>query len=398
MQNIEHKGTPDRIVYIKNTSRIHSGHLWIFSNEISGSIKGCLPGSIVELRDKKDNFLAIAYINPHSLISARILTRKKEKINKAFFENRIKKAISYRERLLGKEIGSCRLIFSESDMLPGLIVDKYAGWIVIQSLTAGMDNFIPLIAEILDRLLNPEIIFLKNDLPQRNLEGLELTTTFLKGSGDSLPVISEGEIFLKVDPVHGQKTGFFLDQRENRIELAKIIKKGRGLDLFCYTGAWGLHLAKNGAEVLFIDSSEIAIGLAQENAKLNNLESRCSFLREDVFDYLTNCLKSTKRFDFIILDPPAFVKAKSKIREAIRGYRFINNACMRLLKKGGILATSSCSYHISRETFLQILLKAAIDAGRTVRIIDFRGQSRDHPVLLNVPETAYLKCAILEVD
>ncbi len=381
------------IAYLRKTSRIISGHLWVFSNEIAGPLKKYLPGTLVELRDKKERFLGIGYINPHSLITIRILTRKKEEINHIFFENRLRNALSYRERFLSG-IDSLRLVFSESDMLPGLIVDRYGSWLVIQSLTAGMDKFIGYIVDILDRMLRPSTIFLKNDTAFRSLEGLEMGTAFIKGSGENLPLIKEGDLIFKVDPVGGQKTGFFLDQRDNRLCLSYLIRGGRGLDLFCYSGAWGLHLAKNGAEVLFIDNSEKALMLAKENAELNNLIKRCSFLKTDVFDYLT---ESKEEFDFIILDPPAFVKSRQRIKEAIKGYRFINSASIRLIKKGGILATSSCSHHVSRELFLDILRVSAKDAGRSLRIIEMRSQSKDHPVLLQMPETEYLKCIIAEV-
>lgn len=382
------------VLYLKKTSRIRAGHLWVFQSEIASSLKKYEPGTIVELRDGKDQFIGIGYINPHSLITIRLLTRKKEKINRIFFETRIKDAISYRKRFL-PETDSLRLIYSESDLLSGLIVDKYSDWLVIQSLTAGMDRFLPDIIDILDALIRPSTIFIKNDNPLRTLEGLELKTEFVKGTAELLPVIKEGNIYLKVDPVHGQKTGFFLDQRENRLFLSGLIKGGKGLDLFCYSGAWGLQLARNGADVLFIDESEKALMMAKENAELNNLSERCSFLKTDVFEYLDKIKQ--KEYDFIILDPPAFVKSRFKIEEAIKGYRFINSVCMSLMKKGGIMATSSCSHHISREIFLDILRQAARGAGRTIRIIEFRSQAKDHPVLLQVPETEYLKCAILEV-
>lgn len=381
-------------VYLKKTSRLHSGHLWVFSNEIEGSLRRYQPGEVVELRDKKENFLGIGYINPYSLITIRILSKKKEEINRRFFEKRLRDALFYRERFLSDQ-SSFRVVYSESDFLPGLIVDKYADWIVIQSLTAGMDRFVEKIAEILNQLLKPSTIFLKNDAPQRTLEGLELTNTFLKGSGESLPLIKEGGVLLKVDPVEGQKTGFFLDQRENRLCLSGLIKGGKGLDLFCYSGAWGLQLAKNGAQVLFIDSSEKALGLAMENAEINGLMQRVSFLRANVFDYLTEV--KAQEFDFIVLDPPAFVKSRQKIKEAIKGYRFINSAAMSLIKKGGILCTSSCSHHISRQTFLDILRSAAKDSGRSLRILEIRSQSKDHPILIQVPETEYLKCVIAQV-
>lgn len=383
-----------KVLRLKKTSRIQAGHLWVYKGEIAGSLKEFEPGETVELRDRKDQFLGIGYVNPNSLIPVRILSKKKEKIDHSFFEKRITDAISYRQRAL-PDMDSCRLIFSESDLLSGLIVDKYADWLVIQSLTAGMDRFLKDIVPILEKLISPTTIFLKNDSYQRNLEGIEQKTEFLKGSPENLLVIREGRLHLLVNPVEGQKTGFFLDQRENRLSLANMVKGGKGLDLFCYTGAWGLHLAMNGADVIFVDDSEKALELARENADLNSLTERCSFLKTDVFDYLST--SQEEELDFIVLDPPAFVKSRSKIEEAVKGYTFINNASMKLLKKGGILATSSCSAHISRELFLDILRKAARGAGRFIRLIEFRSQAKDHPVLLQVPETEYLKCVILQV-
>ena len=214
---------------------------------------------------------------------------------------------------------------------------------------------------------------------------------------DPLPVITEEEITIEVDPMRGQKTGFFLDQRESRIALSRYINGGKGLDLFCYSGAWGLQLAKKGAYVTFIDESETALSIAGKNARLNNLEDRCGFVKKEVFNFLRGEAGTGSTYDFIVLDPPAFVKSRAKIKEGIKGYREINSMAMRLIKKGGILATSSCSHHIDRALFLEILRDAAKDAGKTARVIEYRYQSKDHPILLSVPETEYLKCAFLEV-
>jgi 23S rRNA (cytosine1962-C5)-methyltransferase len=384
-------------VFLKRTSRILSGHLWIFSNEITVSPKKFAPGSIVEVYDNKNKFIGIGYINPDSLISIRLLTRKMENIDAAFFHRRITNSLNYREKFLS-DYKSCRIIYSEGDLLPGLIVDKYADCLVVQFLTLGMNKMADMILNLLDEILSPSVIVLRNDTQSRVLEGLPLEKKIVKGSLDCLPLINEGGITLEVNPLLGQKTGFFLDQRENRTALSRCIKGGRGLDLFCYSGAWALQLAKNGAFVTCVDNSESAILLARKNFQLNNLSSNSNFIKDDVFEFLKREVSFCSEYDFIVLDPPAFVKSRAKIKEALRGYREINAMAMRLVKRGGILATSSCSYHIERAVFLDALRDAARDSDRTVRLLEYRSQGYDHPVLLSVPETEYLKCAFLEVS
>lgn len=383
-------------VILRRTSRILAGHLWIFSNELSTSPKDFEPGVIVEVYDNRDTFLGIGYINPHSLISIRLLTREREKINADFFRKRINSALDYRRRFLS-DMNSYRAVYSEGDFLPGLVVDKYADCLVVQFLTLGMEKMKDAIIEILDETFAPSVIVLRNDSQSRRLEGLPLEKKIVKGSLASLPLIKEGGVVIEVDPMSGQKTGFFLDQRENRLRLSSYITKGKGLDLFCYSGAWALQLAKNGAFVTCVDDSESAISLARKNFQLNNLLSNSDFIKDDVFEFLKREVSSGNEYDFIVLDPPAFVKSRAKIKEALRGYREINAMAMRLVKRGGILATSSCSYHIERTVFLDILRDAARDSGRTVRLLEYRSQGSDHPILLSVPETEYLKCAFLEL-
>lgn len=383
-------------VILKKTSRILGGHLWIFSNELSESPRKYAPGSFVEIYDRQHHFLGAGYINPNSLISIRLLTQKNEKIDADFFRRRILDAIDYRKRLY-PDMNSCRVIFSEGDFLPGLIVDKYHDCIVVQFLTFGIHNIGDMILNLLDEIFSPSTIVLKNDSQSRLLEGLAIEKKIAKGAMNSLPVINEEGITIEVDPMRGQKTGFFLDQRENRIALSRYIHGGKGLDLFCYSGAWGLQLARKGAFVTFVDESDTALSIAGKNARLNNLEARCEFVKKDAFHFLSEGVETGKTYDFIVLDPPAFVKSRAKIKEAVKGYREINSTAMRLIKKGGMLATSSCSHHIDRTLFLDILRDAAKDAGRTARLIEYRYQAKDHPILLSVPETEYLKCAFLEV-
>lgn len=383
-------------VILRRTSRILSGHLWIFSNELSTSPKNYEPGSMVEVFDNKNKFIGIGYINPHSLISIRMLTKEREVINSDFFRRRIIEALNYR-KLFFSNSDSFRVIYSEGDFLPGLIVDKYVDCIVIQFLTLGMEKLKDTIISILDEILSPSVIVLRNDSQSRVLERLPLEKKVVKGTLDSMPVINEGGVLIEVEPMTGQKTGFFLDQRENRIALRNYIKKGRGLDLFCYSGAWGLQLAKNGAFVICVDDSKTALSNAKRNFQLNRLNDRCDFVKDDVFSFLRKEIETGNSYDFIVLDPPAFAKSKAKGKEALKGYREINAMAMKIIKKGGILATSSCSYHIERAAFLEMLRHSARDAGKNPRLMDYRSQGRDHPILLAVPETEYLKCAFLEL-
>lgn len=382
-------------VLLKRSSRILSGHLWIFSNEIVGTPKRFEPGEIVEVSDRAGHILGTGYINPHSLIAIRLLSDETERIDKDFLRKRIRKALDYRKRLY-PDSDSFRIVYSEGDLLPGLIVDKYSDVIVLQILTAGMERLKDIIVDILDELFHPVSIILRNDSPFRRLEGLALEKGIIKGEVTGV-VIKEAELSFYVDTLSGQKTGFFLDQRENRIAFSKLINKGKGLDLFCYSGAWAIHMAACDADVVGVDESEYAIEISIKNAELNKLSNKCRFLKADVFDFIEGEIKNGNRYDFIVLDPPAFVKSREKIREAAKAYRKINANAMRLLNEGGLIATSSCSHHISREAFLEILRSAAKDAGRRFRLIEMRSQAKDHPVLLSMPETEYLKCAILEV-
>ena len=383
--------------YLNRTSRILAGHLWVFSNELAVSPKKFKPGSLVELRDRKENFLGIGYINPASLIAIRILTREREEIDEGFFKKRINDAMSLRRRLIDEKTRDAfRALYSESDLVPGLIVDKYSGVVSIQLLTLGIETFRDTIIKTVDEVLSPEAIVLRNDSSARTLEGLPLGKELVKGSLEKLPVINEGGIRLEVDPLGGQKTGFFLDQAENRMAFSALTGKGTALDLFSYSGAWALHMAGKGADVTIVDSSAAALKQAERNFEINGLKGRSAFIKEDVFDFLKAEAGKGRSYDYIALDPPAFVKGRSNLKAGARAYREINTLAMRLLKKGGLLATSSCSFHVKREDFLDILRSASRDAGSAMRIIETRPQAKDHPVYLPMPETEYLKCVILE--
>jgi len=384
-------------ILLRRTSRVLAGHDWIFSNELAASPKNYEPGALVEVRDTKKEFIGIGYINPNSLIAVRLLTRKREEIDAKFFKKRIYDALYYRERI-GVKGDSFRVIYSEGDYLPGLIADKYGECLVLQFLTLGIEKFKDSIVGLFDDILAPSVIVLRNDSQSRILESLPLSTEVVKGSLDTLPIIREGKISFEIDPLAGQKTGFFLDQKENRLALKELIHEGKGLDLFCYSGAWGLQLAGKGLSVTFIDASERALAQVKSNAARNGVEKECQYKKADVFTFLKKELEAGSCYDFIVLDPPAFVKSRLKIKEALRGYREINTLAMNLLKEDGILATSSCSYHIEKAVFLDMLRDSARDAHRQFRLIEYRSQGRDHPVLLSVPETEYLKCAFLSLS
>ena len=386
-----------KTVELNRISRLLEGHLWVFSNELAISPKNFLPGSLVELVDKKGTFLGIGYVNPNSLISIRILTREKEEIDESFFKRRITDALEYRKRFI-KDTNSFRAVYSEGDLLPGLIVDKYDECLSIQFLTLGMDSRQGLIIKVLDEIFSPSVIVVRNDSSVRLLEGLTLEKKIVKGNLDKLPVMRDEGLMFEIDPMAGQKTGFFLDQRENRKAFAKLVNgKGAGLDLFSYTGAWAIHLGAKGAHVTGVDDSTDAVKQAERNASLNNLSERCVFKKANAFDFVKAEAATKKTYDFVSLDPPAFVKSKARIKEAIKGYREINSLAMRVLKKGGLLATCSCSYHIDKAAFFDILRGAGRDAGRLFRVIETRSQAKDHPALLSMPETEYLKCVMMEV-
>lgn len=384
-------------IILKRTSRIIAGHPWVFSNELLHSPKGFEPGAIVEVCGKDGAFFGIGYVNPRSLIAVRLLTRKREEIDAGFFKGRLSAALSYRERIF-KGANAFRAVFSEGDFLPGLIVDKYDWCVSVQMLTAGMDKLSHIALEAIAEVLKPSAVVLRNDSNSRALEGLPLEKKVVLGSIETLPVIKDGDAIFEVNPLDGQKTGFFLDQAANRSALAELAGAGTtALDLFCYTGAWAVKLAKKGASVTGVDSSASAIAQAERNAELNGVSGNCSFVKADVFDFVKNEVKEKRAYDCVVLDPPAFVKSKANLREAMRAYREINAGCMRLVKKHGLLATSSCSYHMDKALFTETLRLAAKDAGKTVRLVEARSQSPDHPILLHVPETEYLKCFILEV-
>jgi len=381
----------------KNSDRrVRKGHLWVFSNEIADPpISDLEAGSLHELRDCRDDFLGMVYANPASLITARILSRKKVYIDVLFFEDRIRTALQLRTRLF-PDRDCYRLVFGESDFLPGLVVDRYGDILVAQSLTAGMDRLMDAATEALVEIVSPAGIFLRNDSHVRELEGLPSEKRLAYGAVPaSITIESHGLSFL-VDVLNGQKTGFFLDQESNRSLMRQYVFPGaRVLDLFCYTAAWGIHAAAAGAsEVTVVDSSKGALNLAVANAGLNRFENRIVPVKELAVDFLK---KTREKWDVVILDPPAFVKSRNRIKEGLKGYVDVNRRALLRVNPGGILVSCSCSHHLDAAIFENALLSAAQQSGRDLRILDVRGQGPDHPVLLSMPETRYLKIVVAQV-
>jgi len=378
--------------------RLRAGHPWIFSNEID-RIDG-IPsgGDAVLVFGPRGDCLGTAYYNPHSLIAARLLSRRQEPIDTVdFFRQRLAAASDYRRRLYG-ELDAVRLVHGEGDGLPGLVVDRYGEVLSVQLLTLGMERRREQILQALLELFNPAAVIARNDVGVRELEGLPQQVELLHGELPPELIVTEHGLHFRVDVSGGQKTGHFLDQKENHLALSGRVKGERVLDLFCYSGSWSVHAAHFGArEVIGVDISAGALALATENARLNGLQSTCSFVRADVFDLLRDQGRNGERFGTVVLDPPAFVKSKKKLPEAIRGYLTINRRAMEVVAPGGHLFTCSCSHHMQPEMFLDLLRQAAAQAGRSVRLLELRGQAYDHPVLLACPETEYLKCAILQL-
>jgi len=380
------------ILTSKGLSWFRKGHPWIFRNDLERN-PDAVPGSIVSLETKNGKFLAQGFYSAQSKIAFRLISRTKEAIDANYWKKSIHKAFQYRQAVVA-QTNAYRLVFGESDGIPSLIIDRYADHFVMQTLTRGTENLISVITEILLELFHPQSIILRNDLSVRELEGLPPEKRIIVGECPQKVEVFEGEIRYQAGLWNGQKTGAYLDQRENRL-LASRFLHGGILDAFCYHGLFGLHAARNASRVIGIDSSPEAIEQANENALLNAL-TNMEFRRENVFDFLKAEEEAGHLYDGIILDPPAFAKSKENVADATRGYKELNLRAIRLLKPGGTLVTSSCSYNLSESKFLEILRECEKDLGCTLRIMERRGQSADHPVLLSFPESFYLKCLFLQ--
>ena len=376
--------------------RVFSRHPWIFRSDIDRVSPDVQPGDIVKVISAKGRFLAMAFYNPNSQIALRIMSWREEPIDRAFIFARVKEAIAYRR--VFADLKSCRLIFAESDRLPALIVDAFGDVLVLQCLALGMERFNQDVVDALVEEMHPRGIWERNDVPVRRLEGLELTTGLLYGEvPDRVEMMENGVRFL-VDVKEGQKTGFFLDQKENRAAIAPFVRGKRVLDCFTHTGSFALHAGHFGArEVTGVDISEYACDFARENARLNGLQDTVRFVAANAFDLLSEESRQGIRYDVIILDPPAFTKTKSALDNALRGYKEINLRAMKMVEPGGYLVTCSCSQHVSPVRFKAMVLDAAQDARVQLRQVEFRTQGRDHPILPAAPETEYLKCGIYQI-
>lgn len=398
---------PKFIITAKGTRWVEQGHPWIYEAEIVRSEGDFENGCLVDAVSEKGKYLGTGFLSLNSKIRIRLISRNaNDKFDEAFWRRRIGYAWDYRKTVMAGDLNCCRVIFGEADGFPGLTVDKFADILVTQTLSVGMEKLkpvlFPLIAEIL-RADGHEIsgIFERNDVKIRELEGLEQGKGWF---GDAHPdscvtEICENGVYYSVDVENGQKTGFFLDQKYNRLAVARLAKGKRVLDCFTHTGSFALNAAMGGAEhVTAVDVSESAIEMARKNAERNGLAERMDFIAANVFDLLPELeAKGRKPFDFIILDPPAFTKSRKTVHSAERGYKEINLRALRLLPRGGYFATASCSHFMPSELFVKMLRSAALDAGVELRQIEARQQSPDHPILWNVPETDYLKFYIFQV-
>ena len=384
------------VLHKNKEARVYSGHPWVFRSDIDRVDGTVTDGGVVRVLSSRGKFLAMAVYNPRSQISLRILSRQDEPIDAAFIRARVKRAVDYRR--LFADLHSCRLIFAESDGLPAVIADSFGDVIVLQVLCLGMEAFKQDIVSALVDELHPSGIYERNDVPVRELEGLSQQTGLLYGAVPDRVEMAENGVRFWVDVKEGQKTGFFLDQKENRAAIAPFVKDMRVLDCFTHTGSFALHAGCYGArEVTGVDISDYACECAAENARLNGLESRVRFDCANAFDYLRAAQDRGERYDVVILDPPAFTKTRSAVEGALRGYKEINLRGMKLVRDGGFLVTCSCSQHVTPPLFQNMLLDAQKDARVQLRQIEWRTQGRDHPILPSSPETQYLKCGVYQV-
>jgi len=389
---------PSVILKPKEEGRLEGGHLWAFSNEVAEAPANIAAGALADLFKSSKGFIGRGFYHPHSLIAFRILTdQKDQEIDQTFFEKRFTAALEWREELY-PENHAYRLAFGESDELPGLIVDRYGDFLVVQALSAGMERLKDVIIPALEDVVLAKGILWRADATLRELEGLpiEASQVVLGKVPPRADIHTENGNFA-VDLFGGQKTGFYFDQRDNRQALSAYCKGARVLDAFCYSGAFGIAAAKAGArEVVFVDSSHSALELAEENAARNHLQGKFTCVEGDALALLA-AEPPGGPFDAISIDPPAYARSKKHLPLALKAYEKLNTLAMKALKRGGILASSSCSHHVDRELFLQMLRRSARKAGKSFRLLELRSQAKDHPVLLSMPETEYLKCAILQV-
>jgi 23S rRNA (cytosine1962-C5)-methyltransferase len=378
----------------RGSERLPKGHPWIYRSDVEHAPAALEGGEVVALKDGRGRFAGKAFWSAKSKIALRLVTRDEVAIDEAFFAERIASAVALRERAFGDET-AVRLVHGEADLLPGLVVDRYGDVVVMQTLVPATDRLKPAIADMLWNAFALRCIVERNDVRVRELEGLPLVKGLVRGVEPGIVEYREGDVRLRIDPLGGQKTGAFLDQRENHIRAGEYAT-GRCLDCFTYAGAFALQLAWRAERVTAVEIQAPAAQAARENALLNRAEN-VEVVEANAFDYLRDASEVEPQYDLVVLDPPAFAKNKESIVAARRGYKEINLRAMQVLKPGGILVTSSCSYHLSEEMFEEVLLDAARDTGRAAQILERRGAGRDHPALLGVPETRYLKCYVVRV-
>jgi 23S rRNA (cytosine1962-C5)-methyltransferase len=392
-----------KIILKKNEERrIKQGHLWVFSNEIktverrteSEELKN---GDVVEVYDSRENFIASGFYNGNSLIAVRIISNEKEFDLTTLLQKRLRQAYDFRKSVYPNR-ESFRMVFSESDFLPGLIIDKYNNSFVLQVYSAGIERNIDCIVSILQKDFSAENIFTKNEEYFRRLEGIpEEDKIYLGGMNNE--IINDGSVKYKIDFSISHKTGFYFDQCDNREFVSKFCQGKAVLDCFCNSGGFGLHAAKNGAEsVVFVDSSKHEIENVKTNFELNGFNNKSEFVAEDVFDFMEKCVKENRKFDIVNVDPPAFAKNKKSLPVAIKGYEKLNRLAMEIVNDGGMVFSSSCSHHLNEETFMEIIRSAAVKSGRNTQIFYSNNAALDHPYLLAMEETVYLKFAALRIS
>ncbi len=383
----------------KEHHRIQKGHLWVFSNELANVPRDIASGETVQLFTHDKKFMGTGFYNPHSLIAIRLISRKDEQPDHDFFLKKFLEALKLRELIYkSEETNAYRLIHGESDGLPGLIVDRFNNAVVVQAFSAGMDIHMPLICDVLQEMLSPSVIIVRNESPLRELEGLTLYKDVVRGErSETLQTIHDAGITYEVNLFEGQKTGFFLDQRENRKVIRKFSENAEVLDVFTNDGGFALNALYGGAHsAILVDASKEALQRADRNAQLNKFREY-SLVAADAFDTLDQMVESKESFNLVILDPPSFTKSRKNLPGALKAYKRLNKLGLQLLKNGGVLATASCSHHVSEEDFLQCVHQAALSAGCQLRLIHKNSQPFDHPVLLAMPETGYLKFACFYV-
>jgi 23S rRNA (cytosine1962-C5)-methyltransferase len=386
---------PRAILTPKGERWFRSGHPWIFRDDVS-AVDKAENGDITALYNRQKTFLGWAFYSRFSLITFRIITSEPQIIDQAYWRVILLKAIEGRRTSLDHN-QACRIVFSEADGIPGLIADWYAGHLVIQTLIPGIDRILNQLKDIFQDLLHPNSILIRNDLEARKAEHLPQEVRILSGQVPENIRIQEGPVQFLVNPTEGQKTGAYLDQRENRLYLDSYAQsQGRVLDCFCYAGGFALHLAPKAKEIIAVDDSSWALSWGRKNAELNGC-SNIIFQKKNTFDYLKEADEQGRRFDLIILDPPPFAKKKSDVPAALRGYQELNRRALRCLNPGGILNTYSCSYNITEPIFLELLSHSAQKAGVRARLLEKRMQARDHPILLTFPESLYLKGLIIQL-